>query len=112
MRLINAKTYELEEFLDSSTPPYAILSHTWEVGEVLFKDMYDFSLFIKSEELSFQGIEEYFRAKGKHGFVKLKYTCAQALKDRLQYAWVDTCEYYRAIMGGRDMLMQVGVKVA
>jgi len=29
MRLINVKTYKLEEFLDYKTPKYAILSHTW-----------------------------------------------------------------------------------
>ena len=75
MRLINARTYELEEFLESSVPPYAILSHTWESGEVLFNDMEDLE-----------------RAEAKRGFVKLRYTCAQALKDHLQYAWVDTCE--------------------
>ena len=75
MRLINARTYELEEFLDSSVPPYAILSHTWEDGEVLFKDMENLEL-----------------AKAKPGFAKLRYTCVQALKDHLQYAWMDTCE--------------------
>lgn len=29
MKLINVKSYELVEVLDSSIPPYAILSHTW-----------------------------------------------------------------------------------
>lgn len=39
MRLINAKTKILAEFLESATPRYAILSHTWGDGEVSFQDM-------------------------------------------------------------------------
>ncbi|OAK97411.1 HET-domain-containing protein [Phaeosphaeriaceae sp. SRC1lsM3a] len=58
MRLINCKSFQLEEFLGSNIPPYAILSHTWE-----------------SEETGYQ---------------KIEYTCHQATKDELQYAWVDT----------------------
>jgi len=34
MRLINISTWELEEFLSSVPPPYAILSHTWGDHEV------------------------------------------------------------------------------
>ncbi|KAF0315511.1 het domain-containing protein [Colletotrichum asianum] len=33
MWLINLQTLELEEFLGSDTPDYAILSHTWSCGE-------------------------------------------------------------------------------
>jgi hypothetical protein len=40
MRLINIKTYQLESFDNWETvPPYAILSHTWEQEEVLFRDI-------------------------------------------------------------------------
>lgn len=74
MRLINARTYALEEFLESSTPRYAILSHTWETAEVSFKCMQDLD-----------------QAQQKAGFIKIRYTCQQARKDRLEYVWVDTC---------------------
>lgn len=37
MRLINTSKLELTEFL-AGTPRYAMLSHTWSDGEVLFQD--------------------------------------------------------------------------
>lgn len=40
MRLLNAHTIRLEEYIGRDRPPYAILSHTWEKeGEVLFNDL-------------------------------------------------------------------------
>ncbi len=41
MRLINVKTFQMEEFLDDRTPPYAILSHTWgpDSEELTLRDM-------------------------------------------------------------------------
>ena len=39
MRLINATTFELEEFPDERSLRYAILSHRWEQGEVLLRHM-------------------------------------------------------------------------
>jgi hypothetical protein len=40
MRLLNIKTLKLESFQDVDvTPGYAILSHRWEVDEVLFEDV-------------------------------------------------------------------------
>lgn len=73
MRLLNARTYSLEEYSENAIPPYAILSHTWEEGEVLFKGM----------------------AAGnyKHlaGFRKIEFACDQAIVDGLEHVWVDTC---------------------
>lgn len=74
MWLINASTLELEEFIGTEIPKYAILSHTWEEQEVSFKDM-------RSRR----------KREAKKGFAKIKKTCRLALKDGLQYAWVDTC---------------------
>ncbi|KAK2735130.1 het domain protein [Colletotrichum kahawae] len=74
MWLINTTTLRLEEILDYSAVEYAILSHTWGDDEVSFKDMQDFT-----------------RAKKQAGFVKIATTCELALKEGLQYAWVDTC---------------------
>ncbi|GLA07209.1 hypothetical protein AnigIFM60653_008163 [Aspergillus niger] len=73
MRLINAKTLELEEFMGRKIPKYAILSHTWGEDEVSFQDMQTSTV------------------TEKKGYAKIKYSCERALKDRLSYVWVDTC---------------------
>lgn len=76
MRLLNVQTFALESFADHTTAPeYAILSHTWGDDEVLFQDV--------------QPVTD--TTKLKHGWKKIEYTCHQALKDGLKYAWVDTC---------------------
>lgn len=74
MRLINCSTLQLEEFLGSHIPPYAILSHTWGDGEVTFAEF----------------TTNPTAAKLKPGYRKIHLTCKQALRDRLLYAWVDT----------------------
>jgi len=73
MRLINTSTGQLEEFIGSQIPKYAILSHTWEDDEVSFKDLNE-------------GIY-----KHKKGFIKIAKTCELAAASGLKYAWVDTC---------------------
>lgn len=75
MHLLNAETYQLETFLDDKKrPKYAILSHTWGV-----------------EEVTYQEIANLEQAKLKAGFLKIQYTCEQAIKDGWTHAWVDTC---------------------
>ena len=75
MRLLNATTLELEEFWNSTaTPPYAILSHTWE-----------------QQEVSFQAISNIDSASGLAGFSKIKACCREALADGYEWVWVDTC---------------------
>ena len=74
MRLVNAKTLELEEFQDSSLPKYAILSHTWGENEMSFEDM-----------------QKRVRPKQRRGYIKIRHACQQARKDQLTYVWVDTC---------------------
>ncbi|RYP81635.1 hypothetical protein DL770_005843 [Monosporascus sp. CRB-9-2] len=76
MRLINVKTFKLEEFLDDKTPPYAILSHTWGND---------------CEELTFRNIEKGEIDKPGVGSVKFRGCCRQAETDGLGYAWIDTC---------------------
>lgn len=76
MYLINTRTFELEAFASSSSVKYAILSHTWHDGEVLFHDMVRSNL---------------AQAQQKSGFLKILYTCQQAARSGLDYAWVDTC---------------------
>lgn len=73
MRLLNSKTLELEEFPENEIPKYAILSHTWGKDEISFQDMRAGS------------------AGKQAGYAKIKFSCAQALDDGLDYFWVDTC---------------------
>ncbi|KAH6616409.1 heterokaryon incompatibility protein-domain-containing protein, partial [Boeremia exigua] len=73
MRLLNARTIELESFI-GDYPSYAILSHCWGEDEVLFTDLLDLT-----------------EAKKKQGFSKVEKTCEQAVKDGFDYVWIDTC---------------------
>jgi heterokaryon incompatibility protein (HET) len=73
MRLLNTTTLKLEEHFDDKIPKYAILSHTWGDDEVTFG--------------SINGPNP----ERKSGYKKIEYTCAQAKRDGLSYAWVDTC---------------------
>ncbi|KAH7303331.1 heterokaryon incompatibility protein-domain-containing protein [Stachybotrys elegans] len=75
MRLINAKSRGLEEFTQDEAPPYAILSHRWGDAEVTFDD-------VRSPNSLYQS---------KDGYFKLDKCCAQALKDGLEFVWIDTC---------------------
>jgi hypothetical protein len=74
MRLINCSTLQLEEFLDRNIPPYAILSHTWGDEEVSFAD--------------FRSLQP--TTTTRSGYQKILSTCQQALRDELNYAWIDT----------------------
>ncbi|KAG7059539.1 HET domain-containing protein [Colletotrichum scovillei] len=74
MRLINTATLELEEFIDHTrTPPYAILSHAWQDGEV-----------------SFQEWNHRETRIGKKGFLKVESFCRLTSQDGYTHAWVDT----------------------
>jgi len=65
--------FQLTEELYDDIPSYAILSHTWGKGEVLFKDMMDLT------------------GKNKTGYHKIQFCGDQALRDGLEFFWVDTC---------------------
>jgi hypothetical protein len=72
MRLLQAATIKLERF-NTKIPPYAILSHTWGTDEVTFQDM------------------EQPNVVEKAGYLKIKYSCEEAVRRDLEYVWVDTC---------------------
>ena len=74
MKLLNTKTFKLEEFWDNDTPAYAILSHTWE-----------------EEEVSFQAIADLESAARLLGFSKIRACCQQACSDGYDWVWIDTC---------------------
>lgn len=69
---VDSSRLQLQHFLDP-LPPYAILSHTWGDGEVTF---------------------QYFRAglaTESPGYEKILYSYQQAVFDKLEWVWVDTC---------------------
>jgi len=73
MRLINTSTLKLHEFLnDRNIPAYAILSHTWAEEECTLQDM------------------DKPNVNSKAGYSKIENCCRQAIKDGLEWAWVDT----------------------
>ncbi|KXH57374.1 HET domain-containing protein [Colletotrichum salicis] len=74
MWLIDTETLRLHAFVPPDLPPYAILSHTWGLGEV-----------------TFQGFSDLNAAKGKAGYIKIQRTCELARRNGLGWAWVDTC---------------------
>ena len=76
MRLLNSSSRRLELF-HHRPPPYAIVSHRWgdESEEVLFTDI---------------GDQARTESKGK-GCEKIRRSCAQAMRDGLDYVWLDTC---------------------
>ena len=71
MRLLNTANFEIKEFTDDKTPPYAILSHKWDEKEVTFQDM------IAGQ------------AEGKEGYEKVKKFCVAARG--YEHVWMDTC---------------------
>ncbi|KEZ42475.1 hypothetical protein SAPIO_CDS5682 [Scedosporium apiospermum] len=80
MRLIHARTGEIVEFPNEEVkyiPEYAILSHTWEAGEVSYQDYQDWQ-------------DQKIRAF-KKGFLKIRSTREQAVKDKIDWVWIDTC---------------------
>ncbi|KAH8594139.1 hypothetical protein B0O99DRAFT_595843 [Bisporella sp. PMI_857] len=78
MRLLELKNngeFSLTKDLIDNIPPYAILSHTWGNDD---------------EEATFQDLTGGV-GKSKAGYRKIRFCAEQAIRDGLQYAWVDTC---------------------
>lgn len=62
-----------DDLPSNKIPPYAILSHTWGDGEVLFRDLMGGT------------------GKNKAGYNKIRFCGDQAWRDGLRFFWVDTC---------------------
>jgi len=73
-QLLKARTLRLQEFLADRVLPYAILSHTWE-----------------RDELTYQGIREGLLESNRNMYMKMRKCCEQAIRDGLNWVWVDTC---------------------
>ena len=83
MRLLKLKgdgQSSLVKVIGDKIPPYAILSHRWgrDSEEVTLKDL------------------ENNTGKSKIGYRKLNFCAKQAVRDRLEYCWIDTCCIDRA----------------
>ncbi|KAL4896945.1 heterokaryon incompatibility protein-domain-containing protein [Aspergillus ambiguus] len=75
MRLINATSLTIETFFNKAVQQYAMLSHTWGDDEVTLQDMEAGG----------------GRAQARKAYVKIRRICEQALRDHLNYVWIDTC---------------------
>jgi len=76
MRLMNTQTLQLTEFIsDDETPPYTILSHTWEREEVIYQQW-------ESKEIT--------DISHMKGYVKIKNFAERAAADGFSWIWVDT----------------------
>ena len=73
MRLLNTTSITTKEFVGQDIPPYAILSHTWEKGEVLLADIRNGT------------------APSKEGFAKILGCCTTAAEYGFDWVWIDTC---------------------
>ncbi|KAF2846575.1 HET-domain-containing protein, partial [Plenodomus tracheiphilus IPT5] len=75
LRFGDDNDFSLVEYVGSSVPRYAALSHTWGSDD---------------EEVTFQDIKS-GTGKGKAGYRKIRFCGKQAASDGLQHFWVDTC---------------------
>ncbi|KAL7781032.1 heterokaryon incompatibility domain-containing protein [Trichoderma afarasin] len=77
MRLLHASEWRMTDFIsDDAIPQYAILSHTWGRDEVTYHDW---------KNLSISDV------KLKAGCAKIMACREQAVRDGLEWVWVDTC---------------------
>jgi hypothetical protein len=78
MRLLNATTYDLQEFLDrDSRPQYAILSHRWANKEIIYGTLNPSNL--RNEDFKSQQLD------------KIRGTCRIARQNNLNWVWIDSC---------------------
>ncbi|KAK4062013.1 uncharacterized protein Triagg1_10176 [Trichoderma aggressivum f. europaeum] len=77
MKLLHASEWRMVDFIsDDATPRYAILSHTWGPDEVTYHDWRNLSM---------------SDVKLKAGCAKILACREQAVRDGLEWVWVDTC---------------------
>ena len=72
MKLLNTTSFTLTDFIGDNIPPYAILSHRWENGEVLYTDII------------------HKAGAGKQGYAKVTACCRRAKEDGYEWVWIDT----------------------
>jgi Heterokaryon incompatibility protein (HET) len=75
LRLEDGGKFSLVEFVGKNIPCYAVLSHTWGLGD---------------EEVTFNDLVNGM-GKSKAGYRKIDFCGQQAANDSLRFFWVDTC---------------------
>lgn len=73
MRLLHTSKLELKEFIDSETPEYAILSHTWDDEEISFQDFYADT------------------QRRRNSWSKIINSCRVVAEQGWEWLWIDTC---------------------
>lgn len=99
MRLLHTTSFKFHSFSDpDSIPPYAILSHRWGDGEILYEDMLTFKTSVSLLSDLLDNAHNALidaRADGKYiggkNFDKLRMCCHVAHEDGYEYVWMDTC---------------------
>ncbi|CAF9941558.1 MAG: hypothetical protein ALECFALPRED_009186 [Alectoria fallacina] len=97
MRLLDTSTLKLREFHDDEIPDYAILSHTWEEGEMSFEVLdkaasapaSDTSDTLHKEAII--GARVALESGCLPGYTKIARCCIQAASEGWDYVWIDTC---------------------
>ncbi|KAF2851927.1 HET-domain-containing protein [Plenodomus tracheiphilus IPT5] len=77
--MVNVGIAYLKAVREGVTVPYAILSHRWRTGEILFADVQD------------REIANSYATRSKRGYNKLRDCCRIVLKQWLNHVWIDTC---------------------
>jgi hypothetical protein len=77
MRLLHTTKFVLEEFVGDYTPPYAILSHRWHDGEILYRD-FDHEVPLSDHAMT------------KPGYSKVQQSCRKAREQGHEWIWIDT----------------------
>lgn len=99
MRLLDTSTLKLHEFYDDEIPDYAILSHTWEEGEMSFQVL-DKAASAPASDLS-DNLHPFPSATTLAllaeesgclpGYTKITRCCIMVASEGWKYVWVDTC---------------------
>ncbi len=87
MRFIDTSSLRLVEIDESSSPRYAVLSHTWgqESDEISFSDMKILQV------NNMRRVEAVQPILAKSGFAKIRDSALLALGQGINYIWIDTC---------------------
>jgi Heterokaryon incompatibility protein (HET) len=92
MRLLNTSSLEIENFLGSKVPRYAILSHRWGDDEV---SLQEFRCLTEPDEGRRALLQQVWNVpdskRESQGFKKIKRVCAVALDHHYEWVWIDTC---------------------
>lgn len=93
LHLLRVDTFEIfnayrHSTPDGNIPPYAILSHTWR------KD---------GDEITYQDIQpqNLQSTKQREAFAKVQSTSSVTKRQGLEWFWIDTCWYGKAVTGSR-----------